>query len=81
MLSVTAIHLYRRILREFREVHHDMWPHAHSVNLELVVADEAHRNLVLGCHLKVRVLVECEAILVPSNIDNLKELRIWGGIV
>jgi hypothetical protein len=48
MLAVAAVHLYSRVLREFREIHHDMWPHAHSVNLELVVADKTHRNLVLG---------------------------------
>jgi len=81
MLSVAAIHLHRRVLGELREIHHDMRPHAHSVNLELVVANETHRNLVLGCHLKVRVLVEREAVLVPSNIDNLKELGIRSGIV
>lgn len=58
-----------------------MWPHAHSVNLELVIADETHRDLVLRRHLKVRVLVECEAVLVPCNIDQLKELGIRCGIV
>ena len=81
MLWVAAIHIRRRVLREFREVHYDMWTHANSVYLELVVADETHRDLVLRRHLKVRVLVECEAVLINCNIDNLKELGIRGGIV
>jgi len=81
VLSVAAIHINCRVLREIREVQHDMRPHAHSVDLELVVANEAHRDLVLRRHLKVRILVEGEAVLIHCNIDNLKELGIRGGVV
>ncbi len=81
MISDVAIHLHRSVLREFSKIQHDVWPHAHSVDLELVVADETHCNLVLWGHLKVRVLVERKAVLVPGHINQLKELRVRGGIV
>jgi hypothetical protein len=53
-----------------------MRTHAHPIYLELVVANETYCDLIFRSELKVRILIESEAIFVVCHVDHFEELRI-----
>jgi hypothetical protein len=57
-----------------------MGSHAHSVDIEILIADKRNSQLVLWCALKIRYRVQLSALIDRSdtcrNGQQLKDLRI-----
>lgn len=61
-----------------------MWAHANTKHVQILIADEGDRNLVLRGWLEIRILIDCYALVTPpffDNIDYLENLWIQWGIV